>query len=148
MLMETDLDDAVNDILAQLKGNVVTPKRIEQEIPLTKDQLEDFIIKSSGKLVSKSLSIVEDVQEYVASTPDAKDVSALAELINATTSAIDTLNKVYISDERNKTQVKVKLMDVESRERMNITDNKTKILLSREDVMNALINNSESIIDV
>jgi len=146
--METDLDDAVNDILAQLKGNVVTPKRIEQEIPLTKDQLEDFIIKSSGKLVSKSLSIVEDVQEYVASTPDAKDVSALAELINATTSAIDTLNKVYISDERNKTQVKVKLMDVESRERMNITDNKTKILLSREDVMNALINNSESIIDV
>jgi hypothetical protein len=146
--METDLDDAVNDIISQLKGNVAAPKRETQDVPLTKDQLEDFIIKSSGKLVSKSLNIVEDVQEYVASAPDAKDVSALAELINATSSAIDTLNKVYISDERNKTQVRVKLMDVESRERMNITDNKTKILLSREDIMNALVNNDESIIDI
>lgn len=146
--METDLDDAVNDIISQLKSNVAAPKREVQDIPLTKDQLEDFIIKSSGKLVSKSLNIVEDVQDYVASAPDAKDVSALAELINATSSAIETLNKVYISDERNKTQVKVKLMDVESRERMNITDNKTKILLSREDIMNALVNNDESIIDI
>ena len=30
-------------------------------------------------------------------------------------------------------------MDVEAKERMNITDNQTKVLMSREDIMNALI---------
>jgi hypothetical protein len=140
MLMDTDLDDAVNDILSQLKGTVTVAKKQPDEEILTKDQLEEFIIKNSGKLVTKSLNIVDDVKDYVASAPDAKDVAALAELISATSSAIETLNKVYISDERNKTQVAVKQMDVDSRERMNITDNKTKILLSREDIMKALVN--------
>jgi hypothetical protein len=138
--MDTDLDDAVNDILSQLKGTVTIAKKQPEEEILTKDQLEEFIIKNSGKLVTKSLNIVDDVKDYVASAPDAKDVAALAELISATSSAIETLNKVYISDERNKTQVAVKQMDVDSRERMNITDNKTKILLSREDIMKALVN--------
>lgn len=139
--MDTDLDDAVNDILSQLKGAVAVTKKQPDEEVLTKDQLEEFIIKNSGKLVTKSLNIVDDVKDYVSSAPDAKDVAALAELISATSSAIETLNKVYISDERNKTQVQVKQMDVESRERMNITDNKTKILLSREDIMKALVDN-------
>lgn len=138
--MDTDLDDAVNDILSQLKGTVAVSKKQPEEETLTKDQLEEFIIKNSGKLVTKSLNIVDDVKDYVASAPDAKDVAALAELISATSSAIETLNKVYISDEKNKTQMKVKQMDVDSRERMNITDNKTKILLSREDIMKALVN--------
>jgi hypothetical protein len=140
--MDTDLDDAVNDILSQLKGTVTVAKKQPDEEILTKDQLEEFIIKNSGKLVTKSLNIVDDVKDYVASAPDAKDVAALAELISATSSAIETLNKVYISDERNKTQVAVKQMDVDSRERMNITDNKTKILLSREDIMKALVDDA------
>jgi hypothetical protein len=122
-----------------LRGNVALAKR-EPEEELTKDMLESFIIKNSGKLITKSLNIVDNVNDYVASAPDAKDVAALAELIAATSSAIETLNKVYISDERNKTQVKVKQMDVDSKERMNITDNKTRVLLSREDIMKALVN--------
>jgi hypothetical protein len=145
--MDTDLDDAVNDIISQLKNTTISAKKEPEEIPLTKDQLEDFIIKNSGKLVTRSLNIVDDVKEYVASAPDAKDVAALAELISATSSAIETLNKVYISDEKNKTQVQVKQMDIESRERINITDNKTKILLSREDIMKAIVDNN-NVVDV
>lgn len=146
--METDLDNAVNDIISQLKGTTILATRPSEEEPLTKEKLEDFIIKSSGKLITKSLNIVEDVQDYVSSAPDAKDVAALAELIGAASSAIETLNKVYISEERNKTQVKVKQMDIDSRERINITDNQTKILLSREDIMKALVNNDEDVINV
>lgn len=143
---DTDLDSAVNDILSQLRGNNALVKK-EPEEELTKEQLESFIIKNSGKLITKSLNIVDNVNDYVASAPEAKDVAALAELIAATSSAIETLNKVYISDERNKTQVKVKQMDVDSKERMNITDNKTKILLSREDIMKALVNNDD-VVDI
>jgi hypothetical protein len=145
--MDTDLDEAVNDILSQLKNTVPAIKREPEEIPLTKEQLEEFIIKNSGKLITRSLNIVDDIKDVVTAGSDSKDIAALAELINATSSAIDTLNKVYISDERNKTQVRVKQMDVESRERINITDNQTKVLLSREDIMKALVNDN-GIVDI
>jgi hypothetical protein len=146
--MDTDLDDAVNDIISQLKGTTPLVKKEPEETTLTKDQLEEFIIKNSGKLITKSLNIVDDVKDVVTAGSDSKDIAALAELISATSSAIDTLNKVYISDEKNKTQVKVKQMDVDLRERINISDNQTKILLSREDIMKALVSNDSNIVDI
>lgn len=146
--MDTDLDDAVNDIISQLRGTTPIVKKEPEETTLTKDQLEEFIIKNSGKLITKSLNIVDDVKDVVTAGSDSKDIAALAELISATSSAIDTLNKVYISDEKNKTQVKVKQMDVDSRERINISDNQTKILLSREDIMKALVSNDSNIVDI
>lgn len=146
--MDTDLDDTVNDILTQLKGNVPVAKKQSEEETLTKDQLEEFIIKNSGRLITKSLNIVDDVKDFVVAGSDSKDVAALAELINATSAAIDTLNRVYISDGNNKNRIQVKQMDIESRERINITDNQTKILLSREDIMKALINDSTPIVDI
>lgn len=145
--MDTDLDNAVNDIITQLKGTIPVNKKEVEDTPLTKDQLEEFIIKNSGKLITKSLNIVDDVKDVVTAGSDSKDIAALAELISATSSAIDTLNKVYISDEKNKTQVRVKQMDVDSRERINIADNQTKILLSREDIMKAIVNNGD-IVDI
>lgn len=146
--MGNELDEAVNDIISQLKGTADVSKQRQQEVDLTKDQLEEFIIKSSGKLVTRSLNLVDEVREYVASAPESKDVSSLAELINATVGAVESLNKIHISDERNKTQVRVKQMDIDSKERINITDNKTKILLSREDIMKALIDGDGGIVDV
>jgi hypothetical protein len=146
--MGNELDEAVNDIISQLKGTADVSKQRQEEVDLTKDQLEEFIIKSSGKLVTRSLNLVDEVREYVASAPESRDVSSLAELINATVGAVESLNKIHISDERNKTQVKVKQMDIDSKERINITDNKTKILLSREDIMKALVDRDDGIVDV
>ena len=146
--MGNELDEAVNYIISQLKGTADVSKQRQEEVELTKDQLEEFIIKSSGKLVTRSLNLVDEVREYVASAPESRDVSSLAELINATVGAVESLNKIHISDERNKTQVKVKQMDIDSKERINITDNKTKILLSREDIMKALVDRDDGIVDV
>ena len=39
-------------------------------------------------------------------------------------------------------------MDVESKERISIVDNQTKVLLSREDIMQALIDRDDDVIDV
>ena len=42
----------------------------------------------------------------------------------------------------------VKKMDVESKERISIVDNQTKVLLSREDIMLALVDKDDDVIDV
>ena len=148
-----DLDDAVNDIISQLKQTTALSKRDPGD-EVTRENLEEFIIKNSGKLINKTLNIVDDVQAYISSAPEAKDVAAFAELLKAASSSMEALNKVYISIEKNKNVKEVKQMDIESKERLNIADNQTKVLLSRDEIMKALIDDAnkddskEDVIDV
>ena len=148
--MEEDLDVVVNDIITQLKGTTALSKKQSVE-ELDKERLEEFIIKNSGKLITKTLDIVDDVQMYISSAPEAKDVTALAELLKAASASIEALNKVYTSIEKNKTVKEVKQMDIDSREKINTQDNAT-FLLSRKEIMQELIGKSkqeeERIVDV
>ena len=72
----------------------------------------------------------------------------MAELIKAASSSIETLNKLHTAKERNETQLEVKKIDVESKERISIADNQTKVLLSREDIMKHLVEEQDDVIDV
>tara|TARA_R100000742_G_C4202124_1_gene30912 strand:- start:55 stop:495 length:441 start_codon:yes stop_codon:yes gene_type:complete len=146
--MAEELDEAVNDIIDQLKQNNKVAKAPVEESVLNKEDLEDFLIQNSGKLIKKSLSIVDNVNDYISSAPENRDVAALAELIKASSSAIETLNKLHVAKERNETQLEVKKIDVQSKERINIADNQAKILLSREDILNALVDEDKEVIDV
>jgi hypothetical protein len=148
MYMADELDEAVSDIISQLKQNNKVARAPVEESFLDKENLEDFLIQNSGKLIKKSLSIVDNVNDYISSAPENRDVAALAELIKASSSAIETLNKLHVAKERNETQLEVKKIDVESKERMNIADNQAKILLSREDVISALVEDDSEVIDV
>jgi hypothetical protein len=60
----------------------------------------------------------------------------------AASSSIESLNKVYTSIERNKTVKEVKQMDINSREKINVSDNAT-FLLSRKEVMKELLKKAE-----
>ena len=144
--MNEELDEAVNDILSQLKNTTVI-KQTPITDTLTKEKLEEFLIKNSGKLVTDSINLIDDMRDFVGTADaDPESISALAELIKAASSAVDTLNKIYISDERNKNQVKIKTMDIESKEKLSIMDNQTRVLLSREDIMKAIID--KEVIDI
>jgi|TARA_R100000030_G_scaffold16623_1_gene11126 hypothetical protein len=146
--VDEDLNEAVDDIITQLKGNKKVAHVLEEEI-LDKDKLEDFLIEKSSKLINKSLNIVDNVNDYISSAPENRDVAAMAELIKAASSSIETLNKLHTAKERNETQIEVKKIDVESKERINIADNQTRVLLSREDIMKALVEEDNSdVIDV
>jgi hypothetical protein len=143
--MEDSLDEAVNDILSQLNDTTALSRKIPQiEEELQKEDLEKYIISTSGKLINKTLGIIDNVQDYISSAPEAKDVTALAELLKAASSSIEALNKVYTSIERNKTVKEVKQMDISSREKINTQDN-AAFLLSRKEVMKELLRKADSV---
>lgn len=144
MYVGDEIDNAVNDILSQIKSHnkaTTEVKRVADNIDI--DNLEEFIIKKTGSLVSSSIDMVEDVKDYISSAPENRDVASLAELIKASTSALDTLTKLHTAKEQNKNKVQVKQMDIEAKEKLNIIDNQTKVLLSRDEVMKALMSGDE-----
>jgi hypothetical protein len=147
--VSNEIDTAVNDILSQIKSHnkdTTEIKKVAEEIDL--DNLEEFLVKKTSSLINSSVDMVDDVKEYIASAPENRDVASLAELIKASSSAIDTLSKLHTAKEQNKNRVEIKQMDIESKEKLNIMDNQTKVLMTRDDVMKALTSDDDTIIDI
>ena len=143
--MSDELNEIVGDLLGQLqeanKKAVVAQKESD---PLTKENIEKFVIENAGKLVKESLEVVTNVKDYISSAPENKDVSSLADLIAATSTAIETLNKIIVTDKRNETVIKAKDMDIKSRKELKEVDTTTKLLATREQVFKMLIDSANT----
>ena len=142
--------NAVDDILSQLQNsNSVTTQNNgitaanEKHESCDKDNMEEFIIEKTSKLISKTLSMVDNVSDYISSAPENKDVASIAELIRASTSAIDTLQRMHVTSKNNEARKELKVMDIDSRKELNVIDNTTKLVMSREELMNALVTEEE-----
>ena len=146
MSEDIDIDNDLNDIFSQLSNsaNISTkPIRKTQEVHVTNNDLEQFAIDSSAELVKKSLEIIDDIRDRACASTDPEDMQALASTVKSAAAAIEAFNKLHIAKERNKTAKELKHADIDSRTKINITNNQTKLLISREDVMKKLFDKIE-----
>jgi hypothetical protein len=138
------LNSAVDDLVKQLQGGVTSKKDTETGT-LDRDNLEKFLFSQAEKLIKGSVEMVADVQQYVAGAPTPEDVSALATLIGSSAAAIETLNKVMISNKNIEAKFKLKQMDIDSRKELQQNDFKGKLLMNREELLKKLIDDSKTI---
>ncbi len=147
--MSDELNEMVGDLLEQLNDANKKAEIAKKETdPLKKEDIEKFVVESAGKLVKESLDVVTNVKDYISSAPESKDVGSLADLITATSSAIETLNKIIVTDKRNETSIKAKEMDIMSRKELKEADSQNKLLATREQVFKMLINSANKSADV
>ena len=147
--MDDDTNDSIDDLLSQLQSSnqVARDADKQDDFKLDKEDLENFLLQYSGKLIKGSVDYVEDVKQFITSAPDAKDVESLSKLVGAAAAAIETLNKIHISDQKAKSTKELKVMDIGSKKALQEQDTETKLLLNREELMKQLIGDTQ-IIDV
>lgn len=140
-MSEDDSLDSVDSLINQLKSIPKATKEVEQvEDILTKENLEEFILKHTGNLVKQASESVTLVRDYVEAAPNAEEVTALAELIKATSSAVESLNRILITDKKTSTAIKIKEMDNKSRQKELDAVVGLKLRSTREELMKQLIN--------
>lgn len=111
------------------------------------ENLEEYVYNSATSLINNSLFTLEKVKKSVNSVMDFRELTALAELIKATTSSIDVLNKVVMENKKLKNAREIKKMDIEAKKELGTTKikNQTNILVaSREEALKQLVENSIS----
>lgn len=142
-----NLEDDVKSLVDQLKEDQKIVKKTvnDEEFSLKKEELEDFILNKTGSLVNSSIDMVNTIKHYVQAAPNSEEVESLASLMKAATSSIDTLSKILVQDKRSETTIKTKTMDIESKKQLLNQDYQNKALLSREDVLEELLNKSNVI---
>ena len=143
------LDEEVNDIISQIKNQSKILKKPESTMPeLTKEGLEDFVIKNAAKTVQMSVEMMEQLKTEVLAGADSKLVESVSELVKATTSAIDSLSKLKIAEDKNKTQKEITQMNIDAKVTKD-DDERKGVLLSREEIIKVLMEpKKENIIDI
>ncbi len=136
-----EVDGAVDDILSQLSTqhhSITRQKKSEEEIPEVED-LEEYLIKKTAKLIDTTLDAVDNVKDYISSAPENKDVASLAELMRSANSSIETMQKIHANKANNEARKELKIMDIDARAQINVNDNQTKLVMSREEIMKAML---------
>ncbi len=137
----TEADGAVDDILSQLSTqhhSITRQKKSEEEIPEVED-LEEYLIKKTAKLIDTTLDAVDNVKDYISSAPENRDVASLAELMRSANSSIETMQKIHANKANNEARKELKVMDIDARAQINVNDNQTKLVMSREEIMKAML---------
>lgn len=143
-MQQDDTQEAVNNILNQLK-TFDAPKQVIQHQPPAPDELEQFIINKSSELINKSLQVLDEYRDFLTATPSEESAEAMSNLINASSSAIESLNKVLAANKRAATSLKVKEMEIKARVDNNKRDNATKLMMTRGQLMQMLMDAPEAI---
>ena len=137
----------VKNLLEQLKEEqaLAAPAR-EPENKLEKEQIEDFVIQQSARLIKETNELILSMKDYIAHSPESKEILALSELIKASTSAIDTLNKINLNEKKNQTAKQIKLMDIESKKQLKeAASDPNRVTFTREEILKKLMDSSISI---
>ena len=154
---DDQIDSAVNQLLTQLNTTQQISKKIETtENIVEKENLENFLLQYSGKLIKGSVDFVDELKQFVSSAPTAEDVEALAKLVASSAAAIESLNKILISNKDGDTKVKlknmdtdtkvkIKTMDIESKKKLQEIDMQGKLLMNREELLAKLISDAKVI---
>jgi len=145
--MDHDVDIVVDDLLSQLKGSAKVSRELQKdEFNLDKEELENFLLNYSGKLIKGTVDYVEEVKQFITSAPDSRDVDALSKLVGASASAIESLNKILLQDKANEAKIQVKQMDIESKKELQEKNNeRIGITINREELLNKLIDDAKLI---
>lgn len=147
---EDDPFDGVQDLIHQLQtGSEETSEivAVAEKMSLDKQQLEQFILDNQSTLIKDSVDVLQIMKQYVAAAPNAEDIGSFAELLKATSTAIDNLTKLHTSNQRVETQVKIKQMDIEAKKEINDDNNLVKLVGTREEIFKKMLKESD-VIDV
>lgn len=139
---------SVNDLINQLKETTNFGKdaaKNPDKYSLPKENLEQFVLDSTGKLVTQGLEIVEGVKEYVMNNPESKEVIALSEALKAVASALTVVKDIHISQIKRDSLKDIKIMEIESRKQLKDDDRKERFLMSRDEMFKKIMEEAKVI---
>lgn len=137
---------SVNDLIDQLKVNTSSNKDLlDKDFELPREKLENFVLNSTGKLVTQGLEIVEGVKDYVMNNPESREVEALSEALKAVASALSVIKDIHVTQIRRDSAKDLKIMEIESKKMLKEEDRKDRLLLTRDEMFKRIMDEAKVI---
>lgn len=142
-----DKEFSVNDLINELQISAKTSKDVanNDKFNLPKEDLEKFVLDSTGKLVVQGLEIVEGVKEYVMNNPESREVEALSEALKAVASALSVIKDIHITQIKRESAKDLKTMEIESKKQLKDVEASSRLLMSRDEIFKKIMEDAKVI---
>lgn len=144
-----DSSEEIDNIIDQLKSDAV-PKQIPEsktkEIEnLNDENVSEYVYKKTAEVIEAGLQSVNELRDLVVSGQDPREISALAQLISATTKAIDNLNKINLQTKQHKNNLEVAKVEASGNKMLGAGPQTNNILIAtRDEIMNKFLEGGKS----
>jgi len=148
---DEDFKIDINDLTDSLQKSLTTIKSAEKERKgstdeLTKENLEDFILKYAGRLVKDGVELVDDLKTTFVQSLDPREIESLAETFKGVTGALTILKDLQVNKEKSKTSKELKTMEIEAKKDRALEAVATNVLkINRDELFKKLMNDAEVI---
>jgi hypothetical protein len=140
-----DNSSEIDAIIDQLTSDAVdNSSRIKKETDpntnnnLNDDNVNEFVYNKTAEVIQSGLEAINTLKDSVMTGQDPKEISALAQLIGATTKAIDGLNKINLQIKQHKNNIEVAKLENDGIKKLQNNTTNVVAIATREDVMKKL----------
>ena len=148
-MSEKDSEPDISNLVDQLKDATLVNKHVQKETNKSElvnpDNIEEFVVKNSSDLINQSLDVMNNVKDYIMASGDPDSISALSELIKASTGAIESLNKIVIQNKRTATSIATKGMDISSKHAIEDKRQEGALIGDREEILKRILDDAKVI---
>ena len=100
----------------------------------------NYVYKKTAEVIEVGLEAVNNLKDMVISGQDPKEIAALAQLITATTKAIDNLNKINLQTKQHKNNLEVAKVESNGTKSLGIGPQTNNILIAtRDEIMSKIL---------
>ena len=148
-MSDKNIDPGLSSLIDQLKDTTLVNKHIHKKANksdlIEPENIEEFVIKNSSELINQSLDVMNNVKDYIMASGDPDSISALSELINASSKAIESLNKIVIQNKRTATSIATKHMDVTAKYAIEDKKNENALVARRDEIFEKILHEAKVI---
>lgn len=133
-----NVDIPTGDLIAQLKQELSiteAPRPQHNSVEITEDNAANFILQRSATLAQNAMCAMDDIGATVTATGDPEQIHAYAELIKATTGALEAINKIVVTNKKIKGSIDIKKLELEGKKELQLEEHKHALKASREEVL-------------
>lgn len=130
--MDHELEDQKNELLEKLEESLTVTQSVanNREFNLEKEDLEKFILNTTGDLIVEGLDLVKNLKEVYMTVVDAEQISSLAETYKAVSTALNILKDINIADKKVTNNTELKKMDIDSKKELLKLKEENKVEIS------------------
>ena len=122
---------------------------------LKDEDVNQYVLDKSKALIEAGVTAVQDMTPYIVQGQNPDEVAALAELMSATTKAIEALNKTNLIDRKAQKDEKLKKLEIEGKKELiqlqpnkNVTNNMNVLVASREEIFKKLFSEEAEVLEI
>lgn len=137
-----DVDNIINQLKtdSSSRSSALIQTTETKKTDLTDENVGDYVYQKTASLVEAGVGAINDLRHLMQGGADPKELAAFAQLINAVTKSIDTLNNINLQNKHEKNAIELKKMDIAGKKDIvsNLPAANNILIATRDEVMNRI----------